>query len=96
MKNEKTFSSAMISICNWRISNALPSGLNLWFDPFRECPILVGVGPPGSRSENASSETLVPWEQLSLPGVLTYEGSDPEEPRIGNQIKSHRQTEMPF
>jgi len=96
MKNEKTFSSAMISICNWRISNALPSGLNLWFDPLHECPILVGVGTPGSRSSNDSSNLCVPWEQLMLPGVLTYEGSDPEEPRIGNQRKGHRQMEMPF
>ena len=79
-------SGQVIMIRDWRISRANPSGLNLWFDPTCERPSLVGVGP-ATRCENASSNYVVPMEQLELWGVATYEGSDPEEPRIGKKDK---------
>jgi len=82
-------------ICNWRISSAEPSGLNLWFDPSHECPILVGVGSHHG-SENDSPPDMPPPEQLELGGVLTYEGSDPGEPRIGILNKPSPEREMPF
>ena len=34
-----------ISICNWRVQRAEPSGLHLWFDPSTELPALFTRHP---------------------------------------------------
>ena len=35
-------------ICQWRVSRASPSGLQVWFDPRTETIRLYSVEPPGT------------------------------------------------
>ena len=77
-------SSSKIPVRSWRIMEAEPHGLMMWFDPRTECPELRHVIPPDSDGwyEGGALGELVEGLELEESGTHTEEGgSGPPEGR---------------
>ncbi len=78
-----------IVVRSWRITDAEPSGCHMWFDPYREIPMIGCIPPPSSEDSEPYREGR--WEGGTLDGggVVPREGGDTNKSDSGDP-------ELPF
>ena len=91
-----------LDIRNWRVTQALPSGLHVFFDPTRECVKLFRLSP--AEQPQLSSEAI--WERLVPVGesgyldrVLSMRASETEAEPVQLDLEdalSPEDEELPF
>ena len=73
----------LIAVRAWRVSAAEPFGAQVWFDPFRETPLLLAKPPPDGECDDAA----IPVEYLPFPRLGPNEGGGGSAPYEGGESK---------